>query len=123
MRRIRSTTRAWCLLIAYAMLVLARVAHAASPAPAHDAPAPQVPVVSADCGPCDDPTHHHEHRSAHEDHCPVCSALRSGADEPSLFIAATPDAREAVLGQTADLRATYHCSPVARHAARAPPVR
>lgn len=123
MRRISTTTRAWCLLFAYATLILARVAHAASPAPAHDAPAPHFPTISADCGPCDDPAHHHEHRSAHEDHCPVCNAFRPGADATALLGAAACHADDACVGFVDDPRATQRCSAVARHAARAPPVR
>ncbi|MFG0273763.1 MAG: hypothetical protein ACF8QF_01770 [Phycisphaerales bacterium] len=123
MRRISTTSRAWCLLLTYAMLVLARTAHAAAPAPEHADPAPATPVVSADCGPCDNPDHHHGHAHAHGDHCPVCQSLRAGADEARAcpgVIFLLGSMRSAVVSER---RIVSMDSQIVRHGARAPPVR
>lgn len=79
MRATTTATRALVTLAAYAVLILARLAHAASPAPSVE-PAPSTPVIAPDCGgPCSDPEHDH-HQHAHDDHCPLCQSVRFGAD-------------------------------------------
>lgn len=122
MRRIPTTTRACFLLLTYALLVLARVAHAAAPAPDHADPAPAVPVISADCGPCDDPNHHHGHDHAHGDHCPVCQTIRAGLDHATVCLGARATLDPTLVGFRTDAPRATRAVAITSRSARAPPV-
>jgi hypothetical protein len=122
-RRIPTTTRAWCLLLTYALLLFARVAHAAAPAPDHADPAPAVPVISADCGPCDNPDHDHSHAHAHDDHCPVCQTIRAGLDHAPVCLGAGVTLDPTLVGFITDAPRATGAVAITSRSARAPPVR